>query len=113
MEIKEAIRIVKYDRVSRALSKNTYDAIGKLITIAEQVEMVEGIADQPGYVKQADNNSQWRALIVGGFLKIKDVEKWNCDNPSCGKGAICNFCALKKDILEIRNLFLGVEEKEC
>ena len=22
----------------------------------------------------------------------------NCDNPNCGKGAICNYCALRKDI---------------
>lgn len=81
MEIKEAIRIVKYDRVSRALSKNTYDAIGKLITIAEQVERVKGIEDKPIIDNWAEcdantdavysnkQNSQWRALIVGVLTK--------------------------------------------
>ena len=32
--------------------------------------------------------------------QIKEIldKYYNCDNSDCGKGAICNYCSLRKDI---------------
>jgi hypothetical protein len=93
MEIKEMISKAKSLQTSYTLSSDEYDVVGKLITIAEQVERVEGLGYKPiktiGYLKESilptieqnlknegfnDANSQWRALIVGVFLSVKKQE---------------------------------------
>ena len=36
------------------------------------------------------------------YQKLRErVKEWNCDNPNCGNGAICNFCALRIDIMKL------------
>jgi hypothetical protein len=32
---------------------------------------------------------------------------WNCDNPNCGKGALCNFCAAKIQIKALHDAIVG------
>lgn len=35
-------------------------------------------------------------------VEVPEIAKWACDNSACGIGAICNFCALRKIILNLQ-----------
>ena len=41
----------------------------------------------------------YKAKYLGMLPKI---DAWQCDNVNCGKGAICNFCALRSQLVEIK-----------
>ena len=34
---------------------------------------------------------------------IPKIDDWKCDNVNCGKGAICNFCAVKQKISALKS----------
>lgn len=44
--------------------------------------------------------SLYLALRVLGRVDslMTEIKTWNCDNVNCGKGAMCNFCALKQKL---------------
>jgi hypothetical protein len=92
------------------------EALKKLITIAEQVEMVEGIKDVPDCdcctrgvnedcgctaIQHNKTNSQWRALIVGVFLRREEeIKKLYHPASDAYNSAMVNLQCY-------RNLFLG------
>ena len=134
MEIKECIEQGKKFGVGGLLSK---EALDKLITIAEQVERVEGIIDTCPIVLALDKrlecdgcrtdrmcfgyckhkikniqNSQWRALIVG---RVTSVEK--CIKPIVEKiwqEGFDGYNNVDKNIVELStvicSLFLGEKD---
>ena len=43
-----------------------------------------------------------REELVGKVEGLVDkINGWHCDNQNCGRGAICNFCALRIEVLAL------------
>jgi len=129
MEIKEAIEITQNEKECNYwVNSKEYQALQKLISIAEQVERVRGISDNElplelQHEKQTplyniilnDRNSQWRALIVGRLEKVgEEIDKiMPCSCHEAYKSRRlsapdCPNCNFKDDLTEtIRALFPG------
>jgi len=123
MEIKEAIEITQNEKECNYwVNSKEYQALQKLISIAEQVERAEGIKDIPPQKLSSGElwlpmwakthnglNAQWRALIVG---RVTSVEK--CIKPIVEKiwqEGFDGYNNVDKNIVELStvicSLFLG------
>ena len=129
MEIKEAIEITQNEKECNYwVNSKEYQALQKLISIAEQVERAEGIKDIPPQKLSSGElwlpmwakthnglNAQWRALIAGRLEKVgEEIDKiMPCSCHEAYKSRRlsapdCPNCNFKDDLTEtIRALFLG------
>lgn len=114
MEIKEAIEVL--EKFNDTIFTNTpemveaVDIVLSLLSQIQDAEMPKKLEPEKeigevnwDYCKGFNNcHDLWFAYHlkkVGEILELsKKIKNWNCDNVNCGRGAICNFCALRKNI---------------